>query len=50
MQGLIDQGIMKQWKQDGIIMCSFRTMTVGKEDGREDSMGIKKATRFLLAS
>ena len=47
MQALIDSGIMKQFMEGGVIMCSYRQIEVGKEDGREEEVEIKR-DRFLF--
>ena len=43
VQRLIDGGVMKQWMQDGVVMCSYRTINVGQEEATVENNTISKA-------
>ena len=50
VQRLIDSKIMKQWTQgDGSVMCSYRQITVAREEGVQLSSGTSKVC-FVLTS
>ena len=42
MAAMIGAGIMKQWTQDGVVMCSYRSVKVGKVEGTQQDTSIKK--------
>ena len=53
MARLIKKNAMKQWVQDGVVMCGYRSIKVGQEDANTDETTIKKdglvLERFLVS-
>ena len=46
VQALIDEAIMKEWIQDGVRFCAYRSISVGREEAVEISGEVSKA--FIL--
>ena len=45
---LVAGGVMKQWVQDGITMCSYRNIKVGREEGTQDDTIVQRVAVFSL--
>ena len=49
MQRLIDQGVMKTWVQNGIPMCSYRTIIVGEDRKNERTVELQRVSFLFLS-
>ena len=48
VQALIDQGIMKQWEENGVVYASYRTVSVSEVDTTIKKKEIQKAFKSDL--
>ena len=42
VERLLRKGIMKQWNQDGVVFCSYRSVMVGKTEDVTDEVTFHK--------